>query len=424
MKSKLNISILGLGYVGLPLSLELSKFFNTIGFDISKKRILELNKNIDSTKEIKFNKIKKKNIKFTDNHKLLKYSNFYIVTVPTPVNKKNIPDLKNIISASNLIGQYLKINDIVVYESTVYPGLTEEICVPILEKKSKLKFNKDFFCGYSPERINPGDSKHKLNNTTKIIAASNNKTLGIMKQVYNKITKKGVYSAPNIKTAEAAKIIENTQRDINIALINEISIVFNKLNINTKEVLKAANTKWNFLDFKPGLVGGHCIGVDPFYLSYKAKQVGLKTNLITSGRKINDQMPNFISKKLFSLMNIKKIEIKKSKILILGVTFKENVQDIRNSKVINIYNFLIKKKINVDIYDPLASKLEMENLYNIKLKSKINKNDKYDAIIIAVKHNIFKEKLNKEYLKSILKKQNIIIDLKSSLAAKDVDFQL
>jgi len=348
MNFKVNkICIIGLGYVGLPLLIEFSKYHKVIGFDTDIQRVMELRNFFDRNNEFKKSELKKiKNIEFTSDTKILDNCNIYIVTVPTPVKKNKSPDLNPLIQSSKLIGKFLKKKDIVIYESTVFPGCTEEVCVPILEKYSKLTYNKDFFCGYSPERINFGDKKYKLTNIKKVTSGSNAKISNIIDKLYSKIIKVGTYKAESIIIAEAAKVIENTQRDLNIAFINELSIIFDKLKINTSKVLKAAGSKWNFLNFKPGLVGGHCIGVDPYYLTYKSKKVGYNPKLILSGRSINDEMPKFIFNK------IKKLLKKKNKVLFLGASFKENIPDFRNSKSLSLFK-LIKKNYQSDLVDPL-----------------------------------------------------------------------
>ena len=342
---ELNLAVIGLGYVGLPLALEFAKKKIVIGFDLEKKRINQLKSKIDKNLEISRNEFEKaKKIKFTYNKKDLKSANCFIITVPTPIDKFKRPDLKPLISASQIVGGLLKKNDIVIYESTVYPGCIEEQCVPVLEKLSKLEFNKSFFCGYSPERINPGDKKLKISNIKKITSGSTPKIAKLIDDLYKQIIKVGTHRAPSIRVAEAAKVIENTQRDLNIALINEFSILFNKLNIDTQDVLNAAGSKWNFLPFRPGLVGGHCIGVDPYYLTYKAKSIGYNPKVILAGRNINDSMGAYVAKQLIMKMKNKKIKIKNSKILVMGLTFKENCTDIRNSGIQNVINKLKKFK--------------------------------------------------------------------------------
>lgn len=411
------LAVIGLGYVGLPLSLEFAKKKIVIGFDIKKKRINELNSGIDKNLEFNSSDLKKsKKLKFSSNLKDIKSVNCYIITVPTPINRFKKPDLNPLLKASKMIGQIIKKGDIIIYESTVYPGCIEEKCVPVLEKNSKLKFNKDFFCGYSPERINPGDKKHVISNIKKITSGSNEEVANIIDSLYKEIINAGTHRAPSIKVAEAAKVIENTQRDLNIALINELSIIFNKLQIDTQEVLEAAESKWNFLKFKPGLVGGHCIGVDPYYLTFKAKSIGYKPNIILAGRKINDQMGYYVVSTLIKEMKKKKIKIEGSKILIMGLTFKENCADIRNSGVNNIIKKLKKYNCNLNLYDPWAEKVEIMKLYNIKLNEKLNSNN-YDAVVIAVAHDKFK-RIGENKIRSLCKKKHVIFDLKS-LFSKD-----
>lgn len=405
------ISIIGLGYVGLPLALQFSKIYEVKAYDINLNRIKELQSCYDSSGELlKKDFINSKFISFTNKIEDLKSSNIYIITVPTPITPSKKPNLKNLSIACKNIGKYINKGNIVIFESTVYPGVTEDYCVPILEKSSKLIFNRDFFCGYSPERINPGDKKHSIVDIVKITSGSNIKTANIVDKLYSKIIKAGTHKVSSIKIAEAAKIIENIQRDINIAFVNEISMIFHKMKIDTKEVLDAASTKWNFLDFKPGLVGGHCIGVDPYYLTFKAQQLGLNPKIILAGRKVNDDMSKFVTNKL--IYNLKKIKLKynNSKVLIMGFSFKENCKDIRNTKVIEIYNLLKKKGCKVDIYDPLLNNAQIMNLYKIKTISYPKKNN-YDAILIAVAHNYFK-KIGIEKIRKFGKSKHFFFDLK------------
>ena len=423
MFKKPKICVIGLGYVGLPLAISLSKYFSVTGFDTNPQRVLDLKSGNDITKEIKNNILKKSKINYTYSEKKLFHCNIFIVTVPTPVNSFNSPDLSNIISATKIAAKNLSNKSLIIYESTVYPGCTEEMLIPIIQKVSKKKLNKDFFVGYSPERIDPGLSKYKLNNQVKIISGSNSKSLKIMRNIYSKIINKKLYETKDIKTAEAAKIIENTQRDINIAFVNELSMLFHKLNINTKEVLSAAKTKWNFLDFKPGLVGGHCIGVDPYYLKFKAIKSGLKPKMISSGREINDSIPYFIFKEVTKIFKSKFKSKKKINILFMGVTFKEDCNDIRNSKSLNLYKLLKRqKKINIDIYDPIVDKKILFKNYKIRIQEKFKKRY-YDAIIIAVPHKVIK-KFSINYLKSLGNKKLVIIDLKSIFPKELVQWQL
>ena len=421
--NKLKIAIVGLGYVGLPLLLEFSKKKNVIGFDVDKKRINQLKLGFDKNLEINKNQLKNlKKIKFTSNKNELQSANCFIVTVPTPIDKFKKPDLQPIFTASEIIGKLLKKKDLVIYESTVYPGCIEEKCVPILEKFSSLKYNKDFFCGYSPERINPGDKKLKISNIKKITSGSTPRTSKIVDELYSQIIKAGTHKAPSIKVAEAAKVIENTQRDLNIALINELSIIFNKLNIDTKEVLDAAASKWNFIPFKPGLVGGHCIGVDPYYLTYKAKRIGYNPKVILAGRSINDNMGHYVASELIKKMSKKNINISKAKILIMGLTFKENCTDIRNSGVQNVINGLKTFNCKLDLYDPWANKMEIKKIYNVYPITKLHKK-KYDSIIISVAHDIFK-KLGIKFISNLCKKNHVIYDLKSLFSKDKNNFRL
>lgn len=421
--SNIKVAIIGLGYVGLPLAVEFAKKRNVVGFDLSLVRIEELKRGFDKTLEIKAKELKKiKRIKFTHSIKDLINSNCYIITVPTPVDRNKKPDLKPLLSATKEIGKIIKDGDIVIYESTVFPGCVEEICVPILEKFSSLMFNKNFFCGYSPERINPGDKKNKITNIKKITAGSNNYATNIVDKLYSQIIKAGTYKVNNIKVAEAAKVIENTQRDLNIALINELSILFNKMNINTHAVLKAAETKWNFLPFKPGLVGGHCIGVDPYYLTYKAQSIGYHPKIILAGRHLNDSMGTYVVSKLIEMMKKKSISIKKSKILIMGLTFKENCPDLRNSGVEKIIKKLTNLNCNLYLYDPWTNDQDVMSTYQIKPTNKL-KNNFYDSIIIAVAHKQFKKMGIKKIIK-LAKKKKVIFDLKNLFGPSKSDFQL
>ena len=411
-KENINIAIIGLGYVGLPLAVEFGKKFNAIGFDLDEKRVSELNNQYDRTNELSDKEILLlKNLEITTNHEKIKNSNYYIVTVPTPVDNNNKPDLGPLISASKTIGRYLNKNDIVVYESTVYPGCTEEVCVPILEKESKLKHNIDFFCGYSPERINPGDSKHSLKNVIKVVSGCNSRIVDLISELYDSIISAGTFKASSISVAEAAKVIENTQRDVNIALVNELSLIFEKLNINTSEVLEAASTKWNFLPFKPGLVGGHCIGVDPYYLTHKAMEVGYHPEIILAGRRINDNMGDFIAEKTISELAKQEISPLGANIAIFGLSFKEDCPDLRNTKVISIIKRLEDYNCTITVSDPNAIPKEAEEHFGIKLQ-KISKIKKQDAIILAVNHKEY-SKLSLEDWKRFLKPNGIVIDIKS-----------
>jgi len=419
----IKVGIIGLGYVGLPLALEFAKNRKVIGFDLKKKRIKELNsgidKNLESSKEELENS---KNLNFTNSEDDLKYANCFIITVPTPIDELKKPDLQSLLQASEMIGKIIKKGDLIIYESTVYPGCTEEVCVPILEKFSNLKFNQDFFCGYSPERINPGDKKHTISNIKKITSGSTPEILDLVDSLYNEIISAGTHKASSIKVAEAAKVIENTQRDINIALINELSMIFSKLNIDTKEVLDAAGSKWNFLPFKPGLVGGHCIGVDPYYLTHKAESVGHHPKIILAGREINDNMGSHVVSEMIKKMEKKKINIKKSKILIMGLTFKENCSDVRNSGVKMVFERLKKYTHNLDLYDPWTDSEEIKKIYGTNLQQSLDKN-KYDGVIIAVAHKIFIE-MGKIEILNLCKKNHVIYDLKYLFTKDQIDLRL
>ncbi|WP_028949819.1 nucleotide sugar dehydrogenase [Sulfurihydrogenibium subterraneum] len=394
------IAIIGLGYVGLPLAVLFDTKYNVIGYDINPQRIKELKEGYDRTKEVESEKLKNSQIEFTDNPEKISDAKVIIITVPTPIDNHNIPDLRPIISASKTVGKYMKKGSIVVYESTVYPGLTEEECVPILEQESGLKWKQDFNVGYSPERVNPGDKQHTIDKIKKVVAGDTPDITEFLAQLYGEVITAGIHKAPNIKTAEAAKVIENTQRDLNIALMNELSIIFNKMGIDTKEVLEAASTKWNFLRFEPGLVGGHCIGVDPYYLTFKAQAIGYHPEVILAGRRINDYMGKYVAENTVKKLIKAGKSVKGSKVLILGLTFKENISDIRNTKVIDVYNELKEYGIEVYIYDPYAYPEEVKHEYGIELLDNIEKHTPYDAVIVAVKHRPFIEELDfKEYKK-------------------------
>jgi UDP-N-acetyl-D-glucosamine/UDP-N-acetyl-D-galactosamine dehydrogenase len=423
LKNK-KIGILGMGYVGLPLALAFSKKYKTIGYDISAKRVRDLNNNIDNTNEVSFKQLEKlnNNLIFTNKKSNLISCNCFIITVPTPIDIYKKPNLKPLFSASKIVGKYLKKNDIVIYESTVYPGVTEDECSKVLEFYSKLKYNKDFFLGYSPERINPGDKKHSIAGIVKITSGSNKKTAEVVDSLYKSIIKAGTHKVKSIKVAEAAKVIENTQRDVNIALINELSIIFNKLGVDTEDVLRAAGTKWNFLPFKPGLVGGHCIGVDPYYLTHKAKKLNYNPAIILAGRKINDQMSHYVVNNLSKALRQKKILLKKSRILIMGLTFKENCPDIRNSKVIDIAKNLHKKGSIIECYDPWVRQIDNINIRNIKFIS-FPKKSYYDCILLAVAHNNIK-KIGINTIRGFAKSHGIIYDLKHIFPKDKTDIRL
>jgi len=414
----IKIGIIGLGYVGLPLAVEFGKKYDVIGFDLKQSRIDELKSGKDTTLETSTEQlVSAKLLRFTTSPKDLIECNRFIVTVPTPVDEHNTPDLTPVLSASATVGKYLKRGDIVIYESTVYPGCTEEDCVPILEKESGLKFNEDFFCGYSPERINPGDKEHTVTKIKKITSGSTPETAELVDELYKSIIEAGTYKASSLKVAEAAKVIENSQRDINIAFMNELAMIFNKLGIDTQEVLAAAGTKWNFLPFKPGLVGGHCIGVDPFYLTYRAQAAGYYPEIILAGRRLNDSIPAYIANRVIKLMIGKGQKIDGSRVLVLGITFKENCPDIRNSKVVGIIRELEEFGCKVDIWDPWANSAEVSHEYGYLLTEP---NGPYDSIVLAVAHKQFQ---NFNFLK-IKKANTIIFDVKGMLPLSLVDGRL
>lgn len=409
------ICIIGLGYVGLPLAHAFAKKYEVIGFDINKIRIDELNTDFDRTLELSKEQLLeiKESIKYSTNIEDIKDSNIYIVTVPTPIDRSNRPDLTPLIKSSQMLGKILKHGDIVIYESTVYPGVTEEVCVPELERESGMIFNKDFFCGYSPERINPGDKEHTVTKILKVTSGSTPEIADIVDDLYASIITAGTYKASSIKVAEASKVIENTQRDVNIALINELALIFDNIGIDTNEVIEAASTKWNFIKLKPGLVGGHCIGVDPYYLTFKAEELGYKPNLILGARQINNGMGKYIAEQTVKQMIKNDKKIKDSNILILGVTFKENCPDLRNTKVTDIVDELNEYGANVDIYDPWVDLEETKQHFHHTLMehNPFNSNKKYDAIVIAVAHNEFIT-LTQENFKSISNGKEILIDIK------------
>ena len=399
------IGIIGLGYVGLPLATLFSKKYKVIGYDISKKRVNELKKGIDVTNQIPYKKIIKDSINYTYSPELLKNCSIYIVTVPTPLKKNNNPDFSSLKNASKMVANYLNKGDIVVYESTVFPGATEDICVPILSN-SGLKYNSDFTVGYSPERINVGDSKNKIKNISKIVSASNKPTLNLLFRLYKSVITAKIHRVSSIKVAEATKVVENSQRDINIAFVNEIAMMLNYMDIDTNEVLEAAATKWNFLKFSPGLVGGHCIGIDPYYLAHQAKKFGYSPDLLLTARKVNEEVPNFVTTDIIKKMKEHEIKVNKSKILLLGATFKENTTDIRNSKALAIANKLVKKKAELTIYDPF---IKIKSINNLRISKIYPKNKKFDVIILAVKHKQFKclSPIN------FLSKRGFVYDIKS-----------
>lgn len=417
------ITIIGLGYVGLPLAIEFGKIIPTVGYDINQARIDELKSGTDSTLEVEPEEMAQADkINYTSSLEDISSCNIFIVTVPTPIDEYNRPDLTPLEKSSASIGKVLKKGDIVIYESTVYPGATEEVCIPILEKESGLKFNKDFYAGYSPERINPGDKEHRLPTIKKVTSGSTPEIADFVDELYKTIITAGTHKASSIKVAEAAKVIENTQRDLNIALINELSLIFNRLEIDTLEVLEAAGSKWNFLPFRPGLVGGHCIGVDPYYLTHKAQAVGYHPEIILAGRRLNDGMSNYVASQLIKKMMSKHIEVKDAKVLVMGLTFKENCPDLRNTKVIDVIHELQDYQLNVDVYDPWVDAKEAEHEYGVTPIEK-PKSNHYDAIILAVAHNEFKE-MGEEGIARLCKSDNIIYDLKYILPREAVDLRL
>ena len=414
------IGIIGLGYVGLPLAIEFGKKYSTVGFDIDDKRIDALKSGIDATLEVNNNEFAaSKHLYFTTDPEKIKKCNIYIVTVPTPVDKYKSPNLTPLVLASETVGQVLKKGDIVIFESTVYPGATEEICVPELEKYSGLKYNTDFYCGYSPERINPGDKKHSLTNITKITAGSNAEIAGIVDELYNSILYGGTHKVSSIAVAEAAKVIENIQRDVNIALINELSMLFNKLGLDTAEVLEAAGSKWNFLPFSPGLVGGHCIGVDPYYLTHKANEIGFNPEMILAGRRINDGMAKYIADSTVVEMTKVGINPVGANVAIMGITFKENCPDLRNTKVIDVIKSLRKYNCNVVVTDSYADKNESINMYDIELID-LAQIKNMDAIVLTVAHDQYK-KIDVSSWESMLKTKGLLIDVKSTLSKKSFE---
>ena len=420
---KASIGVIGLGYVGLPLAVEFGKKYITIGFDINLTRVNDLLSGHDSTLEVSDEELKDvpfMSYSYTVDD--LKKCNIYIVTVPTPIDEHKQPDLSPLVKASEMLGKVVNKGDIIIYESTVYPGATEEICIPEVERISGLKFNKDFFAGYSPERINPGDKEHRVTNILKVTSGSTPEIAEIVDQLYKSVITAGTHKASSIKVAEAAKVIENTQRDVNIALINELSIIFNKLDIDTLEVLEAAGTKWNFLPFRPGVVGGHCIGVDPYYLTHKAQSVGYHPEMILAGRRLNDGMGQYVVSQLVKNMLTKRIHVDGAKVLIMGLTFKENCPDLRNTKVVDIVSELKEYKINVDVVDPWCSSEESEHEYGLSLVEQV-KNNTYDAIIIAVGHNEFKA-LGAENIRAYGKENHVLYDLKYILDKESVDMRL
>ena len=421
--SELKIAIIGLGYVGLPLAVEFGKKVPVMGFDIHQKRIDELQSGQDHTLEVSPKELKQAtHLSYTTNLQQLADCNFFIVTVPTPIDEFKQPDLTPLVKASESIARVLKKGDVVVYESTVYPGATEEVCIPVLEKNSGLKFNQDFYAGYSPERINPGDKLHRVTNILKITSGSTPEVADYVDQVYNLIIEAGTHKAASIKVAEAAKVIENTQRDVNIALINELALIFNKMGIDTEAVLEAAGTKWNFLPFRPGLVGGHCIGVDPYYLTHKAQAIGYNPEIILAGRRLNDGMGAYVVTQLVKAMLKKRIQVEDAKVLILGLSFKENCPDIRNTRIIDIVNELKEYHTQIDVYDPWVDAAEAEHEYGISPISNLE-NGKYDAVILAVAHQQFKV-MGADAIRALGKADHVLYDLKYVLSQAESDLRL
>lgn len=421
--SDYNIAIIGLGYVGLPLAVEFGKQYPTLGFDINTARLAELQQGHDSTLEVEDEELAAaKHLSFTASLDDLKACNVFIVTVPTPINEHKQPDLTPLVRASESVGQVLKPGDLVIYESTVYPGATEEVCVPVLERVSGLVFNRDFFCGYSPERINPGDKEHRVTNILKVTSGSTPVVAERVDQLYRSIITAGTYKASSIRVAEAAKVIENTQRDVNIGLINELALIFNRLGIDTEEVLKAAGTKWNFLPFRPGLVGGHCIGVDPYYLTHKAQAVGYHPEIILAGRRLNDGMGAYVASQLVKAMLKKRIHVDGSRVLVMGLTFKENCPDIRNTRVVDIVSELQDYGVQVECYDPWVNPQEAEREYAITPVGQPQARS-YDAVVVAVAHRQFAE-MGVEQIRALCKPTHVLYDLKYILPADASDLRL
>ena len=421
--SDVKICVIGLGYVGLPLAVAFAEKFPVLGFDVNPNRIKELESGVDSTLEVSNYELEAvKELSFTFNECDLQSCNTFIVTVPTPIDKFKRPDLSPLIEASMMLGGVVKKGDVIIYESTVYPGATEDDCVPIVENLSGLTLNKDFFVAYSPERINPGDKNHRVKDILKVTSGSNQSTADFVDELYSSVITAGTFKASSIKVAEAAKVIENTQRDVNIALINELAMIFNKLDIDTLEVLEAAGTKWNFLPFRPGLVGGHCIGVDPYYLTHKSESVGYHPEMILAGRRMNDGMSCYVAAQLIKKMINKKIEVSGSRVLVMGLTFKENCPDIRNTKVIDILDELKMYQLDIDVIDPWCDPVEAKNKYGITTQKEAEEGI-YDAVLIAVGHNEFKE-MGVKAIRRLGKPKHILYDLKYVLSKDDVDIRL
>jgi UDP-N-acetyl-D-galactosamine dehydrogenase len=420
---KCRIGVIGLGYVGLPLAVEFGRHFHTVGFDVKAQRIAELKAGKDSTLETTKADLKAAHrLTFTKDIKDLASCRVFIVTVPTPIDNYKRPDLTPLVKASETVGKVLKKGDVVVYESTVYPGCTEEVCVPVLERESGLRFNKDFFAGYSPERINPGDKEHRLPSIRKITSGSTPAVADFVNSLYATIIKAGTHKASSIRVAEAAKVIENTQRDVNIALINELALIFNRLGIDTEEVLIAAGTKWNFLPFRPGLVGGHCIGVDPYYLTHKAQEIGYHPEMILAGRRLNDNMAIYVAGEIIKRMTHRRIHVKGARVLVMGLTFKENCPDVRNSKVVDVVRELEKYGARVDVYDPWVDGHEAQHEYGLVPVKTVRKGT-YDAIVLAVAHNEFR-KMGLTKIRELAKREHVLYDIKYVFHAHEVDGRL
>lgn len=417
------IGVLGLGYVGLPLAVEFGKHYGTLGFDVNPRRVAQLRAGRDTTLEVTRAELRSaRRLSFTTELKQLRRCRVFIVTVPTPIDNYKRPDLSPLTRASHSVGQVLSKGAVVIYESTVYPGCTEEVCVPILERESGLKFNRDFFVGYSPERINPGDKQHRLTTIRKVTSGSTPEAADFVDRLYGSIVSAGTHKASSIRVAEAAKVIENTQRDVNIALINELALIFNRLGIDTEEVLAAAGSKWNFLPFKPGLVGGHCIGVDPYYLTHKAQEIGYHPEMILAGRRLNDNMALYVAARITELMAARRIHVKGARVLILGITFKENCPDIRNSKVVDVVRELEKQGARVDIYDPWADAAQCRHEYGLKLARTL-KPGSYDAVVVAVAHREFRD-LGPRRVRRLGRRKHVLYDVKHLFPAAAVDARL
>jgi UDP-N-acetyl-D-glucosamine/UDP-N-acetyl-D-galactosamine dehydrogenase len=417
------VGVIGLGYVGLPLAVEFGKHFDTTGFDVKPERVAALRKGRDSTLEVTRAELKAAaRLRFTTSLSELRRCRVFIVTVPTPIDGYKRPDLTPLVRASESVGAVLRKGAVVIYESTVYPGCTEEVCVPILERVSGLKFNRDFFAGYSPERINPGDKEHRLTSIRKVTSGSTPEVADFVDQLYGSIVKAGTHKTSSIRVAEAAKVIENTQRDVNIALINELALIFNRLQIDTEEVLKAAGSKWNFLPFRPGLVGGHCIGVDPYYLTHKAQEIGYHPEMILAGRRLNDNMPLHVASQIMQLMAARRIHVKGARVLVLGATFKENCPDVRNSKVVDVVRELKKHGARVDLHDPWASAAELRHEYDLRLVHKLRP-AYYDVVVVAVAHRQFRE-MGASSLRRLCRRKHVIYDIKHVFPADAVDGRL